>query len=204
MHWNDGKFTIPKNCVPHLLRRTSLSEKKKWSPLDRASLRQAEAAYRAQCQAARAEDAEEGAMEGDAQDVNQEASAMESTWRPTMMLYLKICLVYRGVLQKHSWQQARTPGTKLLWRKEFLRMVQEETDLQKDADGRCVGLCIQAEAMRQGEHWEEALKLADDGCALQPELSTAGIKTGCLHFCYLVLAYAHFAQGRPHAAQEER
>ncbi|CAK9012423.1 unnamed protein product [Durusdinium trenchii] len=171
--------------------RSYNKEKKKWSPLDRASLRQAEAAYRAQCQAARAEDAEEGAMEGDAQDVNQEASAMESTWRPTMMLYLKICLVYRGV----NFMRPEAA-------KEFLRMVQEETDLQKDADGRCVGLCIQAEAMRQGEHWEEALKLADDGCALQPELSTAGIKTGCLHFCYLVLAYAHFAQGRPHAAQE--
>lgn len=27
---------------------------------------------------------------------------------------------------------------------------------------------------------------------------------GALHFCYLVLAYANFAQGRPHAAQEER
>ena len=29
------------------------------------------------------------------------------------------------------------------------------------------------------------------------------VDQGALHFCYLVLAYANFAQGRPHAAQEE-
>lgn len=169
--------------------RSYNKEKKKWSPLDRASLRQAEAAHRAN--EAKAEEAQEGEGSKGEEDKSQEASAMESTWRPVMMLYLKICLVYRGV-------NFMKPDAA----KEFLQMVQEETDLQQDADGRCIGLCIQAEAMRQGEHWEEALKLASDGCALQSELSPNGIKTGALHFCYLVLAYANFAQGRPHAAQE--
>jgi len=187
--------------------RSYNKEKKKWSPLDRASLRQAEAAYKAYTAKVKQESLmkEEGGdeaketeketkkeMESETeQETEQEASAMESTWRPAMMLYLKICLVYRGV-------NFMKPDAA----KEFLQMVQEETALQQDADGKCVGLCIQAEAMRQGEHWEEALKLASDGCALQSELSSQGVKTGCLHFCYLVLAYANFAQGRPHAAQE--
>lgn len=48
-------------------------------------------------------------------------------------------------------------------------------DFLKEPRGRCVGLCIQAEAfsfrikdmaqaMRQSERWEEALDLATRGC----------------------------------------
>lgn len=112
-------------------------------------------------------------------------------WRPELTLYLKICLVYRAV-------NFMNPDAA----KEFIAMVREETDKQDDADGRCIGLCVQAEAMRQTEQWEEALRLASEGCTMRPNLTTDGWKSGTLHFCYLVAAFAHYAQGHPGSAQE--
>ncbi|CAJ1363941.1 unnamed protein product [Effrenium voratum] len=161
-------------------------EKKKWSPLDKVSLRQAEAARR------HAQDpAGDANGRGHPEIESEVPTPMEEKWQPVLLLYLKICLVYRGV----NFMKPQAA-------KEFLQMVQEETDSQLDPDSRCMGLCIQAEAMRQGEHWDEALQLASEGCALQPKLSPQGLKTGVLHFCHLVVAYAHYAQGRPGLAQE--
>ncbi|CAE7416303.1 Ank3 [Symbiodinium pilosum] len=178
--------------------RSYREEKKKWSPLDRVSLRQAETAHR-YAQAASASspaDADAGPARADeGQEDGEEASDSyqlgEQKWRPMLLLYLKISCVYRGVnFMQHAAAQ------------EFLQMVQDEARNHEDADGQCMAFCIQAEAMRQSENWDEALRLAGEGIALQPQLSPAGVKTGCLHFCHLVLAYSQYALGRPSLAQE--
>eukprot|EP00439_Symbiodinium_sp_Y106_P013066 s4415_g1.t3 len=174
--------------------RSYREEKKKWSPLDRMSLRQAEAAHRqAQATATSSAAGDEGGnleAEPDEDEAGSDQSG-QKRWRPMLLLYQKISCVYRGVnFMKPEAAQ------------EFLQMVQEEAQKHEDADGRCIALCIQAEAMRQSEDWDEALRLAGEGVALQPELTTAGLKTGSLHFCHLVLAYSHYALGRPSLAQE--
>ncbi|CAE7886380.1 ASB8, partial [Symbiodinium necroappetens] len=175
--------------------RSYREEKKKWSPLDRMSLRQAEAAHRqAQVNATSSSAGDEGGnpeAEPDEDEVPGSDQLGNTSWRPILLLYQKISCIYRGVnFMKPAAAQ------------EFLHMVQEEAQKHEDADGRCMALCIQAEAMRQSEDWDEALRLAGEGVALQPELTMAGLKTGSLHFCHLVLAYSHYALGRPSLAQE--
>lgn len=175
--------------------RSYREEKKKWSPLDRMSLRQAEAAHRqAQVNATSSSAGDEGGKpeaEPDEDEVPGSDQLGNTSWRPILLLYQKISCIYRGVnFMKPAAAQ------------EFLHMVQEEAQKHEDADGRCMALCIQAEAMRQSEDWDEALRLAGEGVALQPELTMAGLKTGSLHFCHLVLAYSHYALGRPSLAQE--
>jgi len=177
--------------------RSYREEKKKWSPLDRVSLRQADAAYR---EAQRGEPtsttecAQGSEPEEDGAEVEEESGSYQVgdlKWRPALLLYLKISCVYRGV----NFMKPEAA-------KEFLRMVEEEAKSQQDADGQCMAFCIQAEAMRQSENWEEALRLAGEGTALEAELTDAGMKSGCLHFCHLVLAYSQYALGRPSLAQE--
>jgi len=86
---------------------------------------------------------------------------------------------------------------------EFLIMVQKETEACGDnPDLRCVGLFIQAEAIRQNECWVEALRLAKEGIELGPQLSPKGRKTGAKQFCQLISAYGYHAIGNPSAARE--
>jgi hypothetical protein len=104
-----------------------------------------------------------------------------------LTMCLKVCVVHRAVDFMTSEQSAA-----------FLTRVRSVTEAldASDVDSRCVGLWIQAEAMRQSEEWEEALRLAEECSRLQPELSTAGHKTGALQFAKLIEAYARHAQGR--------
>lgn len=109
-----------------------------------------------------------------------------------MLLFQKICVIHRAV---HFMKpdQAR----------DFAVMLKAETDAcEDDVDSRCVGLFIQAEAMRQSESWDEALRLSTECRELAPQLSAEGRKNGSLQFCVLVAAYAHFAKGRLGEAKE--
>ncbi|CAK0792271.1 unnamed protein product [Prorocentrum cordatum] len=161
-------------------------EKKKWSPIDKNSL----ASARLACGASPAP----GTPKADAQEPPAEdsaAGAEQLPWRPRLLLYLKMCVVHR-VVDFMSPEQAEA----------FLGKVRCETDACEDADSRCVGLWIQAEAMRQSERWEEALALAQACLQLRPELGAAGRKSGALQFTKLIEGYARFAQGRPAEARE--
>eukprot|EP00933_Yihiella_yeosuensis_P011840 TRINITY_DN11962_c1_g1_i1.p1 TRINITY_DN11962_c1_g1~~TRINITY_DN11962_c1_g1_i1.p1 ORF type:complete len:719 (-),score=185.59 TRINITY_DN11962_c1_g1_i1:397-2553(-) len=190
------------------LARSYRKEKKKWSPLDKVSLRQADLAFReaglseAEASSSPSNDSSVGSespaatdssFDGEAEvgDDEIDGSVADEKWRPNLILYLKMCLVYRGV------NFMTEDGAEV-----FMKMVQEETEKQDDPDGKCIGLCIQAEAMRQTENWSEALRLAAEGAALAPDLTADGIKSGTLHFCYLVLAYAKYQSGKPAEAKE--
>jgi len=161
--------------------------KKKWAYIDRSALAEAERVHRAQARA-RGEEVEDQA------DLEEE----HWVWRPMLTLYLKLCVVYRGVNFMRP-EQADT----------FCKMVQRETDAcrgadgkEEDVDGVLLGLFVQAEARRQCESWDEALRLAGEGLGLADRVSPAGRRSGSLQYCQLISAWAHYAQGRPAAAKE--
>jgi len=146
-------------------------EKKKWSNMDAEALASAELAH----------NVAEGKPE-----VNKEV------WRPRLMFYLKLSVVYRGCNFMCDEDA-----------KKFIAMLKAETEAcGDDVDARCFGLMMQAESMRQLESWDEALPLVAEGTALAPQLSTKGKKLGSLHFLHLVAAFAHFSKGNFTAAQD--
>lgn len=163
--------------------RSYQSEKKKWSPVDATSLRQAEIAYRA------------GVMGHDeyVEVVAADGSVYLQPWRPNLLLFRKVCVVYRAVCFMQP-EHVR----------DFRVMVQAEVDsCGDDVDSRCMGLFVLAEAMRQCEQWDEALKYCEQCLALGDQLSPEGRKGGSQQFCRLVGAYAYFAKGSPGESKEE-
>lgn len=157
------------------LSRSYRHEKKKWSGLDGASLHQAEIAY------------------AKAKGATEDGALAKEAWHPKLTMYLKVCVVYRAV----DFMQPEMV-------ERFLAMVRAETEAcGDDVDSRCVGLFIEAEAFRQREAWAEALEVASRVMALGPELSDKGRKSGALHFCQLIAAFAHHAQGNLGAAKDD-
>eukprot|EP00928_Gymnodinium_smaydae_P029649 TRINITY_DN22273_c0_g1_i1.p1 TRINITY_DN22273_c0_g1~~TRINITY_DN22273_c0_g1_i1.p1 ORF type:complete len:736 (-),score=151.73 TRINITY_DN22273_c0_g1_i1:144-2351(-) len=180
-----------------------ITEEKEWSPFDLDSLRQARS-FAAVRRGAEGGDAANAATADQAEAAEEDTQlqpkpADDARWdlgqvlrvRPQMLLYQKICLLYRGVNFMDSSRSA-----------EFLRLVEEETAMaSEDANCRCMGLCIQAEAMRQQENWDDALRFALEGISLASELSEAGLASGSLQFCQLVVAYAYLGKGNREAAR---
>lgn len=153
---------------------TYKKEKKKWSAVDTAALADAERAL---------------AAASDESEVKKDTKGM---WRPKMLFFLKITLLYRGA-NFMSLDDAN----------KFLSMLKEETDLcGDDVEARCLGIALQAESLRQMESWDEALEMVSRGVALEPQMSGASKKEGSLHYLQMVSAYAHYSKGNLTAAQE--
>jgi len=166
--------------------RSYRSEKKKWSDVDKASLQHAEQANLLMIA--------NGSVQPDAED--KEASTATPTseiWRPMMLLYLKICVIYRGVHFMSDDVKER-----------FIALVRAETAAcQEDALGTALGSMILAEAMRQCERWDDALSLSSEVLRLKPELSAIQQKEyGAVPWAALVAAFAHFAKGNTYEAKE--
>lgn len=177
--------------------RSYRHEKKKWSPIDNQSLAHAELAFQT---AGGIETPSAAGSDGGSSTASPlKKSKEEERWRPKLILLMKLCLTYRAV-------NFMTPEKAQV----FLDLVRAETDLcragegdgEEDTDGVLMGYCIQAEALRQMEEWDEALRLAAEGVALGAKVSKAGRHTGALHFCQLVVAYANYAKGNLAAAKE--
>lgn len=168
-------------------------ETKKWSPIDKHSLAAARLASEASLpQGALKADAHEQPVDDGAAGPQAQPTEELLPWRPLLLLYQKMCIVHR-VVDFMTPEQADA----------FLCRVRSETDAcEGDADSRCVGLWIQAEAMRQTENWEEALALAQACLQLKPQLGSAGRKSGALQFTKLIEAYARFAQGKVAEAKD--
>lgn len=161
--------------------RSYQAEEKKWSRLDAISLEQAEKAHRVAA-----------AAEGGDEQAEQRAMAAES-WRPLLVLCLKVCVIYRGVHFMSKEQEV-----------QFLDLLQAATKAcsKNDADGRALGTMVWAEAMRQSERWDEALCSVAEADLLMPKLSQEGEKGGIPQFVALVRAYALYAKGDMSGAKE--
>jgi len=122
-------------------------------------------------------------------DALKDANEASPTFRPLLFLFRRVCIVYRGVNFMTSEQVSI-----------FLEMVRKETDACDTAADRLVGLSIQTEALRQNEDWNEVLRLAAEGLALEPQLTEPC--DGALHFLLLDVAYAQYAKGNAPAAKE--
>merc|ERR1711972_284498 len=80
---------------------------------------------------------------------------------PNLQLYMRITYLYRGASFMNPEQFA-----------QLLEMLKEETrKCSEDADGRCIGLSLQVEAMRQAEEWEEVVRLASEAESLQSAMT---------------------------------
>eukprot|EP00929_Paragymnodinium_shiwhaense_P069630 TRINITY_DN35112_c0_g1_i1.p1 TRINITY_DN35112_c0_g1~~TRINITY_DN35112_c0_g1_i1.p1 ORF type:complete len:678 (-),score=190.08 TRINITY_DN35112_c0_g1_i1:23-2056(-) len=155
---------------------TYKKEKKKWSPIDKLSLEQAETARLV----------EEGEKEGN------KSAADEEGWFPMLVLLQKVCMIYRGV---HFMSDDM--------RQRLLDVLQSEAARCKDdVEGRSLAVMIQAEAMRQMERWTEALEYVEDVRQMSPDLTKKARDSGCLQVVELVAAYAHHARGNVAGARD--
>lgn len=140
-------------------------------------------------------DAADGTGEGSDSEAEEAPvpPPQDETWRPLLVLYHKLCIVWRSVTHMRPEQVDR-----------FTSLVQEEIDAcGDDYDSKTKGLYVLAEAMRQSERWDEALDAAKKGLELAPKLSKeAQQNSPCLPFLQLVLAYALYGKGNPSAARD--
>mmetsp|Transcript_17324 Transcript_17324/g.40367 ORF Transcript_17324/g.40367 Transcript_17324/m.40367 type:complete len:701 (-) Transcript_17324:141-2243(-) len=154
------------------LSRSYLTEKKKWGLLDKKSLKQAELAH--------------SIATGGEASPSSKGNAEPEVWDPVMELYMKVCVIYRAVCFMKEDQVA-----------QFLDMIKAQMALRADdVDTRCIGLFIQAEALRQAEMWDEAVKVCDEGLALQSKITDRSRGLSAIHFFHMVRAFAHYAKGK--------
>jgi len=117
----------------------------------------------------------------------------QECWDPVMELLMKVCCIYRAIIFMKDEEVT-----------EFLAKVKVRMEARTDdVDTQCIGLFIQAEALRQAERWDEAMRTCSDGLALQPRISDRSRKLGALHFFHLVRAFAQYAKGKASLAQVE-
>lgn len=168
--------------------RSYRNEKKKWDYIDVVSLRQAELAYAASCASQRTCDG------GDVVGAGSRSSEDSvRVWRPNLILYLRMCLVWRLVSFMTEEQAVK-----------FRRLVSDAMDScgKSDLDGLCMGFCIHAEAARQREQWDDALNAASSGLALSSKLSPEGRRSGAPQFCLLSSAFSHLGKGNTASAKD--
>eukprot|EP00927_Polykrikos_kofoidii_P034265 TRINITY_DN29097_c0_g1_i1.p1 TRINITY_DN29097_c0_g1~~TRINITY_DN29097_c0_g1_i1.p1 ORF type:complete len:750 (-),score=151.15 TRINITY_DN29097_c0_g1_i1:66-2258(-) len=178
--------------------RSYRNEEKSWQYHDARSLQLAEVANRLHADLAPREQGDRAAASQDASGGDGSVgSATPSVgnvppFRPLMELYVKMIVEWRaGNFMTTEQSEA------------FVALIETETEAcGMDLDDRCLGLFVQAEAMRQMESWDEALRLSTQVLDLASQLSARGRKTGAVHFSLLIKAYAHYAKGNAAAAKE--
>lgn len=108
-----------------------------------------------------------------------------AAFRPLLFLLRRVAVLYRG----GGFMSPEEHG-------HFMSLLREETlACGSDVDNRVLCLSVQAEAMRQSEDWEEVLRIAEEGLALEAQVSSSGRRTGALLFLCLNKAFAHLGKG---------
>lgn len=191
-----------KACSALELALSYSKETKKWSLLDKSSLQQAKGialTLPEDSTSFLAAQSDGSPVAGGSKEKGKKEKEKEPTFawvprRPLLLLYAKICVWMRGA-QFMSDEQLQ----------KFLALVDSETEAaaaKNDADAQAMGLGVRAEALRQSESWDDAIKAASECLALAPSLSNDVRCTGILQFSQLAIAYAQYGKGQPGAAKD--